>query len=220
MSFPILLQTRWKAITICEGLVLTLILAVAGIAGIYIMFYIENLEWGGRSFFGAVFIVPPVLLVVSKLMKIDFGILADVSAPAGCLMLAVMKVLCLVSRCCGGRIIYRDVEGVAHYFPSQIVELCVALVITVILLIMSYKPKYHNTGYAWFLILYGVTRFLLNWFRRIAPPFIWILPAANVWSIVAIAIGLSWLVIKRRKDRLQEKENIFDSLCIEKKVTD
>ena len=75
-----------------------LITAVAllgtGVLGAFSMFWIESGRWGGRSFYGAVFLVPVLMFPVSKVLKIRYGDMMDICAPAGCIMSAILKVKC------------------------------------------------------------------------------------------------------------------------------
>lgn len=200
MLIPIIIQSRWKEVPIWKSVIVTLLLTATGTLGIYVWFFVENLEWGGRSFFGAVFLVPLVCIPAARILKINYGVLTDISAPAGCAMLALMKLKCYLDGCCRGIRLYRDEMGVAHYFPSQLVELTNALVLCVILMILSHDKKRTGCVYGWFFLLYGSTRFILNFFRSGTTPFLWILPAGNVWSLVAVLVGVYWL--KKKKDNI------------------
>lgn len=193
MLIPIIMQSRWKEIPLWKSVIVTLLLTVTGTVGIYVWFYVENLEWGGRSFFGAVFLVPLVCIFAAKILRINYGVLTDISAPAGCAMLALMKLKCYMDGCCRGIRLYRDEMGVAHFFPSQLVELVNALVLCGILLKLSHSKKQVGRVYGWFFILYGSTRFFLNFFRSGTTPFVWVLPAGNVWGLVSILLGVCWL---------------------------
>lgn len=173
---------------------ISILLTFAGVAGAMLMFFVESGHFGGTSFFGAILFVP-VLLLPALLLRVPYGTLIDLCAPAECLMLAFMKVDCLMSDCCIGRYL----PALGFQFPSQIIEMITTLVIMLILLQLERNPKNRNTLYAHYLILYGGTRFILNWFRYGLTPFVWILPAGNFWSVIAIALGLLWLAIATKR---------------------
>lgn len=170
--------------------IISILLTLAGVAGAMLMFFIESGRFGGTSFFGAILFIP-ILMLPALLLRVPFDTLMDLCAPAECLMLAFMKVDCLVSDCCIGQYL----PSLGFQFPSQIVEMITILVIMLILLQLEQKSQHRGTLYAYYLILYGVTRFILNWFRYGLTPFVWILPAGNFWSIVAVILGLVWLAI-------------------------
>jgi prolipoprotein diacylglyceryltransferase len=122
------------------------------------------------------------------------------------MMLAVMKVQCLTSGCCGGRVLYYDANAVAVVFPSQLAELANAVVLMLVLLIMGIKNRNRGRLYPWFMILYGVTRFVLNIFRQE-----WVtydgplMPLGNIWSLLALAAGIVWLVVLHRRAKTATK---------------
>ena len=177
----------WKIV------IISFMLTIAGVAGAMLMFWFENGFFGGTSFFGAILFVP-ILILPAMLLGIRFGKLMDLCAPAECIMLAVLKMDCMVNNCCSG--MYMDRLG--FVFPSQIVEMITILLIMVVLLVMEHKGK-KDVLYGWYLILYGSTRFILNWFRDGITPFALGLPAGNFWSIVAVAAGIMWLYIIKNK---------------------
>ena len=136
-----------------------------------------------------------MLLLPALILRIPYSTLMDLCAPAECLMLAFMKVDCLQSNCCIGKYL----PALEFQFPSQIVETLTILIIMFLLPRFERKEKHTGKLYGYYLILYGSTRFVLNWFRYGLTPFVWILPAGNFWSLVAIVFGLGWLLVQRRQ---------------------
>ena len=173
--------------------VISLLLTVAGVAGTMLMFYIETGRFGGTSFFGAILFVPVLMLPV-LLLRIPYRTLMDLCAPAESLMLAVMKLDCLAQGCCSGKYF----PSLDFRFPSQIVEMIVTLCIMLLLLYIRKDPCKEGSLYGWYLIIYGSTRFVLNWFRHGISPFVWLLPAGNFWSLIAVAFGLLWLLVMKK----------------------
>ena len=195
---------RWKIIPIAFAL------TVAGTLGTYIWFFIENLSFGGRSFYGAVFFVPLVFLLLPYAIKMPYGQIMDFCAPAECIMLSFMKVQCLVTGCCAGRTLFVNELGEAVLFPSQLVELIAAYAIGMALMILSMQEKHKEKIYPWYLILYGASRFVLNFFRAE-----WELysggipPLGTIWSVVAVAIGICWIIYYNKKtQKTEEPEEI------------
>ena len=181
-AFPTV--AMWKIPMLC------ILLTITGVLGTMIMFYIETGEIGGTSFYGAVLFIP-ILMIPAVLLRIPYNMVMDLCAPSICIMLAVMKIDCLMSGCCIGKYL----PSLGFQFPSQIVEMIVALIILFILLRLEGKGTEKNKLYPYFMILYGSTRFVLNWFRYGLVPYVWILPNSNVWSLVAIFIGGVWLIL-------------------------
>ena len=176
----------WKMIAL--GFLLT----IAGVVGTMLMYFIENGSFGGTSFFGALLFVP-LLIIPAMLLRIPYKTILDLCAPSEALMLSIMKLDCLANGCCVGKYLPRFV----FQFPSQIVEMIASLGVMFVLLGLEKKQRTHL--YAWYLLLYGVTRGILNWFRYGTKPWLWILPNSIVWSIVSIVIGILWLSASRKR---------------------
>ncbi len=185
----------WKAIPIA------VILTVVGTIGTYLWFFIENGEWGGRSFYGAIFFVPAAFALVAVLLRVSYGKILDMCAPAICVMLVLMKVLCLIEGCCAGRLLFVLSAGKKILFPSQMVELLAAAAIFVMLL-FGFRKKPVGTIYPRLMVLYGASRFVLNFFRAEWANYDGgMIPLGTVWSVVAVIIGATWLVAMEKSNR-------------------
>ena len=199
MLLPILLLSWRYGIKLWKGIPISFILTVTGTLGTYVWFFVENFWFGGRSFYGAVFLVPLAFLYVARLFHVEWGELLDLCAPAECVMLAIMKYQCLVDNCCRGRELFVGASE-SMVFPSQAVEMANALMLFMLLVILAFFSKNRGTIYPWYLISYGISRFILNFFREE-----WALydggipPLGTVWSVVAVIVGIAWLHNSRKK---------------------
>ena len=176
----------WKVII--SGAILTGI----GLLGAHIMSWIESGNWTGRSFYGAVFLTPILLWPLSGILKMSYGRLMDLSAPAECVMLALLKAKCRIDGCCAGRVFIMP-RG-SFQFPSQVVECITAIIIMSILLLMIRQQRFEGKIFPSYMVLYGILRFILNLFRETTP---WIGPlaAGNFWSLVSIAFGAASILV-------------------------
>lgn len=179
-------------------LLTTCILTVFGVIGTYLLFYVENGQYGGRSFYGAVFLVPILFLPTAKLLKLSYGQVMDLCAPAECAMLALMRILCMLEGCCMGKNI--TLLGKNVTFPSREIEFLVAVILCVVLIVLSRKEKQQGKLYPWYLVLYGATRLVLNFFRERQSPFLLGLAPGALWSICAVLIGSILLAFLRKKE--------------------
>lgn len=206
MLIPMLIQTKWYRLSYWKTIIISVLLTLSGTLGTYIWYSIETGGGsGGRSFYGAVFIVPLLFIPIAYLFRIPYAKLMDLCAPAECMMLVLMKVLCLMEGCCGGRVLFVTSLGAEVRFPSQLAELINAFILCVVLLVLSYKKERRGTIYPWYLLLYGVTRFVLNFFRDVWTD-TW-MPMGTLWSICAFCIGLGLLLWnKRRKINIEKQE--------------
>lgn len=202
MMIPMLFQASKYQITKWKIVPTAFVLTVVGTLGTYLWFFVENFAFGGRSFYGAVFLVPVVFWLFAYVIRIPYAQLMDLCAPAECIMLSIMKIKCLIDGCCIGRTLFVTELGEIVRFPSQIVELVAAYVIVWVLLAMSCKTQHRGKIYPWYLILYGASRFVLNFFRDEwaqynggIPPF------GNIWSVCAVIIGVVWIILyNKRRD--------------------
>lgn len=194
-------QPYWKAVILSIGVVF------AGYYGSQLWFFIENGEFGGRSLYGAVFLSPFVFFVLGKLLRIPYADTMDTVAPAGCLTLVLAKLLCLHNNCCMGKILYVDENYMHVRFPSQLVEMAAFAVIVVILLTISANRKSRGTVYCWAMILYGASRFVLDFYREIENTWLFGLSAGSFWSACAFFIGVGSLIavcLLRNKEKKYE----------------
>lgn len=206
MAGPMLLVARKNRLPLWKVAPISVLLTAVGTIGTYIWFWIESGgDWGGRSFYGAVFIVPLVFVAIAPLFRVSYGTLMDLCAPAECLMLAIMKIQCLLGGCCSGRLLYITEQSTGVYFPSALAEMINALLLCAVLVFLSVRKGHKKTLYPYYLILYGVSRFILNMLRAEWESFEGFLPYGNIWSLVAIAIGFVWLFILNHQKTFREE---------------
>lgn len=197
-------------ITVWKLAVFSVLLTLFGVLGTKLMVYIETGAFEGMSFFGAVFFTPIIMLGVAFLFRVRRGRLLDLCAPCECIMLAIMKLICIRVDCCRGRIIgYDEGEYITTpiRFPSQRVELAAALLIAAILVFLIIKGWGRNRIYPIYMIIYGVVRFTLNFFRE-TEPFIGKIPAGHFWSVISVVIGAALLVLFKFVFKSKKKEQI------------
>lgn len=206
MLFMGLLRKRKYNFSTMKTVIVTLCLTVTGVWGTRILFKIESGAWGGQSYFGAVLFVPLLFAALAPVLRISYGRLMDFCAPAECAMLAIMKIDCVLSGCCSGRVLFYTEQGQAICFPSQLIEAVNAIVVMSLLLWLEHTGKHQNRGYSWYLLLYGGTRFALNTLRSELKSFVWILPSGHFWALLCVIAGAAGLLlIPVGKDTAVEK---------------
>lgn len=206
MAAVMLLPRRWRAgLSMWKTLLSAAVLTVLGVLGAKLMFLIESGFWAGTSFYGAVFFPPLFMVLLALLLRVPPLTLLDLCAPAECVMLAILKMQCAVNGCCVGMLLTITADGTYIRFPSQIIELLNALILMVILLRLIRKGTWQGRIYPIYMLLYGITRFILNLLRD-TEPFLLGLPAGNFWSLVAIVIALIWLRLAHPQKGVAESE--------------
>ena len=181
-----------------RAVLLAFILLFGGIAGTYILGYFEVGSWGNISYYGSVFFVPILMIPFSRIIRYNYCFLMDYCAPCGIAAIAVGKIHCKLNGCCAGRILWYNASGEAVLFPSQLTEMTVAFIILFFLLHLEYKETHQGKLYPIFLISYGSTRLILNYFRDTDLVFGFI-PTAGILSLIATT-GIVWLVVLKRYD--------------------
>ena len=170
---------------------------IVGTVGAFLWYMVESSDLVGRSYYGAVILVPIVFIGYAKLIKVPYWDLMDIATPFGSTMLVAMKYMCFDIGCCGGRVLMQLPHGGTVRFPSQIMEASQGVVLTAVLVWLSYKQKNRGKVYGWFLLLYGASRFVLNFFRNDQTPFLAWLPIGSVWSLIAVFAGILWITDRK-----------------------
>lgn len=194
-AIMLLIRTHYNE-PVFRCIILSILLTISGVASVKLLFFIENGDFSGLSFFGAVLFVPVFLFAFSKLIRIGYSDYLDISAPCISAMLAVMKINCILYDCCRGRVVRINEKGIEVRFPSQTVELVAAAVIAIVLVYVIKKDRNRHMVYPIFMIMYSASRFVLNLFRE-ADPFFLGLPVGNMWAAAAALTGIIWLIIAK-----------------------
>lgn len=209
MAIPIVWIGRFYKIALWRLLVSSVLLTVVGTVGARIMVYIETGSTGGISFYGAVFLVPIVFALIAYMLYVPYTQLLDLCAIGECAMLALMRVHCLIGGCCVGRVLFTMENGEPFRFPNRMAELILGILMMALLMLWAYRnPKRRGVLYAWYMVLYGSARFLLNFMREE-----WAqwdpskrIPMGTIWSVVSVAVGVTWILLKMRHDKKVQSE--------------
>lgn len=197
----LLRKKQFPEVAIWKMFVLTVWLTITGVLGTMIMAYIEMGTFGGTSFYGAVLLVP-ILITPAMLMKISYRDILNLSAPAECAMLVVMRFNCLEEGCCFGKYLPK----LGFQFPNQIAEMVVSIAIMAVLIWMLEKNRQAQL-YPWYMILYGVCRAILQCFRYGGTdPWLLGLSSSHIWSLLSVTIGIVWLVLSRDRKPVAKKK--------------
>lgn len=206
MLLPMLLLAKKYGIPVWKTILTGLILTVTGTISTKLWFFVENLTFSGRSFYGAVFLVPLAFLVIASLLRVPYGDAIDLCAPAECVMLVIMKYQCLTGGCCLGKVLYTNTAGVDVLFPSQIAEAICALMIAVVLMLLAQKPGNRGKLFPWYMIIYGASRFILNLFRADDRVFLMGMTAGNFWSIISVFAAAGWMYLAAEKAMTEKQD--------------
>ena len=196
----ILYQRKHFSLSVLQSIVFTICLTAIGVAGAKIMYFLESglQSWGGISFFGSVFLIPVLMPLLGWLFRLKRGQTLDLCAPCVAVMIATLRVNCFLSGCCGGWQVC--VGTLCFHWPTQILESLCDVAILHFLLNRKDLQVRMGLGYPWFMLLYGIMRFLIEFLRD--TPKDWLMLSHGQWfsACAVLAGGMILLAAKRRKD--------------------
>lgn len=199
-----LIRRKMYGVTALKSLLITLPVSVLGFLSTYVMYYLENLEFGGQSFYGAVLFFPICLLPLSWIFHMPLSKMLDYATPAGLALLVPFRLNCYLGGCCGGKVIWYSLDGIPTHFPSQLVEMFTAMIITGILLYFERKKAGKGFMYPLCLIIYGSTRLILNQFRSDSRIYLLNMTAGTFWSSISILLGIIGLIVIIQKNNRRD----------------
>lgn len=199
-----------------EHLEISFARSVIYIAGAIILGYL--LLWGtswvfgggkmiGLNFVRIVIFMPIPVYLLTRIFGESFGKLMDLVAPLLAIFHGVTHLGCMFPGCCHGYparwgLYSNDVGAVC--FPIQPIEAVSSILVGVVLLIMMWRNVQTGKLYAWYLLLYGGTRFIWEFFRDNEK--IWCgISELAVHAFTAFVIGAIALVVTERLRRRKIK---------------
>lgn len=167
----------------------------------YILLWVTSLIVGGGKLAGLNFVrivtvLPLAIFLITLLFKDSLGKVADFIAPLLAIFHGVTHLGCIFEGCCHGfpaewGLYSNEVQAVC--FPSQPIEAVSSLLIAVALLIMMKCKVQEGRLYAWYLILFGGTRFVWEFFRDNDK--IWLgISELAIHALIAFIVGLGVLI--------------------------
>ena len=177
---------------------------IIGVLGCKLLFILENIAWvqkngftlGGFSFYGAVFLIPLLMPLIGKLLRMAWRDSLDNAAVCIVAMLGTIRIGCFLNGCCGGRIF--EIHDFLFSFPTQLIECACDGVILFFLLKCEKKGRAGGYLYPLFLLLYGSARFLIEFLRNTEKDWL-CLSHAQWFSLAAIAVGIVFEILRRKQ---------------------
>ena len=143
-------------------------------------------SFGNMSLFGAVFGMPLIFLLVSKMAKVPPQIVFDTLTPCMLFSVMCMRINCIMSGCCRGLPLL-GTNGIR--FPTREAEIVFYLILLSILCPLVWKERMHGRAYPIYMMCYGAFRFIIEFCREsdVAGLF----HRAHLWALVALLLGVS-----------------------------
>lgn len=158
----------------------------------------------GANYFGLMFAVPIIILIVCFLLRIDYYKQMDMITPAFPLGLIFVKIACFTAGCCRGVPfeygIYNPVSDLVE-FPAQLLESAVALGIFIFLLCIKKKLAI-GTVFPVYLMAYSTVRFFTE-FTRCEPAVLGPLKTYQILCIFGVLVGYFQFVLAQKYNKKQ-----------------
>lgn len=184
------------------------LLTLCGVAGARLLYILENLDdlnsalsGNGVSFFGSVYLIPMVMPLIGRILRLKGKATLDLCAPCVAIMVACIRIGCLLGGCCGGWVVY--IGDIYFAWPTQIME-CIGD-----FLIFLWLGKLHGQSsregqlYPFLMIAYSVLRFFIE-FLRYSPEKWLIFSAGHGFAVIAILAAILWLAILKQKEPMKQ----------------
>ncbi len=183
----------------------------------------------GLTIYGAVLGATLGLWLYSRWSKFQFGVLADIIAPATILGQAIGRIGCILNGCCYGivtglpwSISYTNTnsygyqasstlpEGIGLH-PSVAYEFIWDLIVFGVLLKIGKRFKPDGVLFAIYLAAYAFGRLFID-FTRDGTPFLFGLHQAQVTSLAVLLVTVPWIIFKARRATPEELAADFKPL--------
>ena len=170
----------------------------------YILLWVTSWVFGGGKMIGLNFVrivtfMPVPIYLMCRLLKDPFGKVADLIAPLIAVFHGVTHLGCVFPGCCHGYSaswgLYSNEAG-AVCFPIQPIEAVSSLLVAAVLLVMLKKGIQRGKLYAWYLVLFGGTRFFWEFLRDNEKVFGNISELA-LHALGALIVGLAALAVMK-----------------------
>lgn len=201
-----------------EVILIGLVLALLGSRLTYVFlnwdFYRGGPWWkifafreGGLTFYGGLLAALLGGYFYCAYRKISILRLLDFVAPFIALGYAITRIGCFLNGCCYGQVTtlpWGLVFPAVDSFPRHPTQLYASALTLLIFFLLRYLRKYKTFDgfiFAFFLIFYGIYRFIVEFFR-VSLPTVWLLTPAQVTALLFILAGAGMLyAFKYKLDR-------------------
>ena len=159
--------------------------------------------------YGAIFVLPELSYFVAKRTKRDPALVVDIMGVCATIGLFAVRINCLIAGCCDGVHIAHD--SIARW-PLVEMEMILCVVLCLYFWNKVYRRQTKGTAYPTIILIYGIFRFIIEWFREEYTGQLWIFHSAHIWSIIAIvgsAIAIH-IIKKNRKKHVKRRESLHN----------
>lgn len=206
---------------------------VSSIIGVRLMFVLTHLgdfdPWyrafyiwdGGLTLYGGIGLATFTVWYMTRRRGIPFLVVADIFSPGVILGIGLTRIGCFLAGCCFGSptdcscgVVFPagtapfEQYGGVPLFPSQLFGSAGGFLVFGLLLLLERFSNYRGATFGRFLLLYGISRFIVDFFRFYEPEQIEALGLSNnQWiSLGMMAGGLAVMIVFHRRSLTQEAD--------------
>lgn len=154
---------------------------------------------GGMSLYGMPFFVPILLFLGAIITKRPIAEVFDIFAINTVLVCMGGRANCFFYGCCQGVMI----DSLGFRVPTREIEMVFYLVFLILMIPRVYKGQTNGTAFPFYMVGYGILRFVLQFFRDTGSTFVFELP--HFWSVLCAMIGLSVILTIHEKGKAKGK---------------
>jgi phosphatidylglycerol:prolipoprotein diacylglycerol transferase len=171
---------------------------------------------GGLTLYGGIGLATLTVWIMTRRRNIPFMVMADIFSPGVILGIGITRIGCFLAGCCFGSptgcacgiTFPADAPaslqfGPVPVLPSQLFSSAGGFVVFGLLLLLERVSDYRGATFGRFLLLYGLSRFLVDFTRYYEPDQIMMMGLDNnqYISLGMIAAGLAVMIIYARRAR-------------------
>ncbi|MGE5280379.1 MAG: prolipoprotein diacylglyceryl transferase [Deltaproteobacteria bacterium] len=193
---------------------LGLVLLASGIAGARLLYValdwedfagdwleIARLYHGGLAWFGGLLGAGAALVVYARRQRWKVAVVLDTVAPFAALGQGIGRIGCFFNGCCHGFPVawglYFQSAGM-RLFPSQLLDAATLGLAALFLARRLREERPAGTVFAWYLVLAGLQRFLMEFIRGDMRPYYFGLSVFQWMALAVMAAGVAMLAGRRR----------------------
>ena len=185
------------------ALVISVLHTLIGVFCVKLFAFLES-GGDGMSLYGAIFFLPVIYFISAKLTKRKVADIFDIFAVCTFMTLLFSRFNCLFAGCCQGLIIPGSQSA---HFPTREAEILFYIVLYILIRRKVCKPPYSGKIYPYYMVSYGVFRFIVEFFRESEMTYRWF-HISHVWSLLAIAIGAVVIYLMNNKNKQLSKHKM------------
>lgn len=175
-----------------------------------LLFFAITKSFGGQNVVRIFLLIPVFTIIYGLILNLDYKKLLTFFSPVVCFSQFLGKIGCQVVGCCYSNLevpwgIYNNLVN-KTLFPIQLLEGVVSLLIALTLLIYIIKSKYKTQPLLMpiMLVLFGASRFFLEFLRDNNKVLFSKISELSLWSFSMFVVGLLWITVSFFVSRKKE----------------